>query len=149
MPDELSVYYAVTVFGHDGIPDGEWSYVFFFPVNPFGSDCPPDYSTHPRVEVVCRSYERLVGKGVVEKHLFPFVTLREKRQYVEAYCEGISFTCPEADARFPIQHQLSSLQYSVDLVLRVQEQDSTETGFPPERDGQPKFFSLIPFQRKL
>lgn len=143
----MQVSYAVTVKGHDGIPDGAWQYTFFYPLGRSEDDSP--YSTHPRVDVVCRSYAELVGEGAVRKHLLSEVTDRERGNWKWAGTpfEKISFVCPRSPFG-GVRHFLSdNLDYNVEIVIRVQEDESDESGFPADRDGRVQYFRLVPFER--
>lgn len=133
MIEDPKVRYAATIRGHDGIPDGEWQYTYYFPLNPYDSPHGYRFSPRAREEVVCRDYERLIGKANVEKHILPSFEGGESH-FFPFDEEGLTFTCPETDCRFERIHRLSLVDFQIDFVLEV-----------PEQDGS-QFFRLIPFK---
>ena len=141
-PEVPTVCYAVTVWGHDGIPDGDWHYTWFFPLNPFEESgfSPWDFSETPREEVICRAYEKLLGKDDTRRVVLPIVQSRESGANDHLLCrDRIRFRCPTTDIRYDRHHWFDNVDYRVEFVLTFEE-------FDYAADGEPRFFTLTPFQ---
>jgi len=124
---DMCIYYAVTIWGHDGIPDGEWCYTTYLSPNEIRVKRASEFSYCGNSAAAMLAFERVLRSS---KEV-DWSAIQESLQALEEDpapfrgldLGGVEFRCPDTDDRFAPLHVMRYVRYQIEPVLRVQDLD--------------------------